>query len=214
MSENAKQKQFPWFSVLLFLVCLAFACLLYLWKRKIVYGFAPFACFLLISFYRLLLKSKKKSKEAEEDEQQFVDLFSYFSIFVQDGFNVYNALEKVLPFAKGRLKAALEGLLREIEEDKTLAPYLSFASHFASLEIKEVMLAVYQMVDQGTGGIYLQQFQRLFGKISEQKKARAEEAYQERLDSLNFLPLLGGGISMLTLMLALLEIMGGMLNGL
>ena len=70
------------------------------------------------------------------------------------------------------------------------------------------------MVDQGTGGIYLQQFQRLFGKISEQKKARAEEAYQERLDSLNFLPLLGGGISMLTLMLALLEIMGGMLNGL
>ena len=68
MSENAKQKQFPWFSILLFLVCFAFACLLYLWKRKIVYGFAPFACFLLISFYRLLLKSKKKSKEAEEDE--------------------------------------------------------------------------------------------------------------------------------------------------
>lgn len=214
MAKQNAGKPFPWTFLSLFLVSLAAGCFLYLWKRKIVYCLIPLVMFLVACFYTYLWESRRRSKENEEDEKQFVDLFSYFSIYIQDGFNVYNALEKVLPYAKGRLKSSLEGLLKEIEEDKTLAPYLSFASHFSSLEIKEVMLAVYQMVDQGTGGVYLLQFQRLFAKISEQKKERLEQAHQERLDTLNFLPLIGGGLSMLMLMLALLEIMGGMLNGL
>ena len=200
----------------LFLFALSFVLglLLYLWKRKLVYLFAPALLFLLCSFYIGVGKSKRKTKEQEEDEEQFVELFAFFGIYVQDGFPVYNALEMILPYAKGRVRVFLERLLKEIEEDKTLAPYLTFASSFVSLEIKEVMLAAYQMVDQGSGGVYLHQFQRLFSKLSDQKRERKERRFIESLDNLNFLPLVGGGLSMLMLMLGLLEIMGGMLSGL
>lgn len=193
---------------------LSLGAFLYLWKKKIVYFFIPFLVAVLMGFYFAIAKSKKKSEEEEKLENEFIDFFSYFSIYVQDGFNVYKALEASLPYSKGELKARLEGLLGQINQDKSLTPYLCFASKFASLEIREVMLAIYQMVDQGASGVYLQQFLRLFSRLSDQKRDRAQNRYLEKLDTLDFLPLLGGGISMLTLMLALLEIMGGMLNGL
>lgn len=187
---------------------------LYLWRGKWYWCLFPFLFFFLACFLLISRRRSKAGAEKEEDEEQFVLLFSYFSIFVQDGFNVFNALEAVIPYSKGRVRNHLEGLIRQIGEDKTLTPFLAFASRFASLEIKEVMLTVYQMVEQGSGGIYLVQFQRLFSKLSEQKRQRRERKHLERLDGLSFLPLLGAGISMLMLMLALLEIMGGMLNGL
>ncbi len=193
---------------------LSLGAFLYLWKKKIVYFFIPFLVVILMGFYFAIAKSKKKSEEEEKLENEFIDFFSYFSIYVQDGFNVYKALEASLPYSKGELKARLEGLLGQINQDKSLTPYLCFASKFASLEIREVMLAIYQMVDQGASGVYLQQFLRLFSRLSDQKRDRAQNRYLEKLDTLDFLPLLGGGISMLTLMVALLEIMGGMLNGL
>lgn len=206
------------FRALAFSLCFALSfglgALLYLWKRKIVYFFIPLLVALLGGFYIALALSKKRSEEEERLENEFIDFFSYFSIYVQDGFNVYNAMESALPYSKGELKMRLEDLLRQIDQDKSLTPYLCFASKFASLEIREVMLAIYQMVDQGACGVYLQQFLRLFSKLSDQKRERAQNRYLEKLDTLDFLPLLGGGISMLTLMVALLEIMGGMLNGL
>ncbi len=214
MKGKNKQKGTTLVFALLFLFSLGLGALLYFWKRKFVYSFVPALLLLLGSFYIGIGKSKRKTREQEEDEEQFVELFSFFGIYIQDGFNVYNSLEMILPYAKGRVRTYLERLLGEIEKDKTLTPYLAFASSFASLEIKEVMLATYQMVDQGSGGVYLQQFQRLFSKLSDQKRERKERRYMEKLDNLNFLPLVGGGLSMLMLMLGLLEIMGGMLHGL
>ena len=199
---------------LFFLSCVAMAALLYMWRGKWYWCLIPFALFVITLFFSISSKSSRQSKEKEEDEEQFVTLFSYFSIYIQDGFNVYNAFEEVLPYAKGRVKNNLEGMLMQISRDKTLLPYLSFASNFVSLEIREVMLAIYQMVDQGSSGVYLVQFQRLFSKLSDQKRVLRERKHIERLDGLSFLPLLGAGFTMLMLMLALMEIMGGMLDGL
>ncbi len=214
MRKKGKQGSLIFTLGLVASLSLSLGALLYLWKKKIVYFFIPFLVAVLMGFYFAIAKSKKKSEEEEKLENEFIDFFSYFSIYVQDGFNVYKALEASLPYSKGELKARLEGLLGQINQDKSLTPYLCFASKFASLEIREVMLAIYQMVDQGASGVYLQQFLRLFSRLSDQKRDRAQNRYLEKLDTLDFLPLLGGGISMLTLMVALLEIMGGMLNGL
>lgn len=213
MGKKEKSPYAFWLSLCLTL-SLSLGALLYLWKRKVVYFFIPLVLFLLLGFYVGLSLSKKRSENQERLESEFIDYFSYFSIYVQDGFNVYKALEAALPYSKGEMKMHLESLLNQINQDKTLAPYLCFSSKFASLEIREVMLAIYQMVDQGACGVYLQQFLRLFSKLADQKRERAQNRYLEKLDALDFLPLLGGGISMLTLMIALLEIMGGMLNGL
>ena len=199
---------------LLFVCCASIAAVLYLWRGQWYWCLFPFIFFVVMLFFTLNSRSRKQAKEIEEDEEQFVTLFSYFSIYIQDGFNVYNAFEEILPYAKGRVKNHLEGLLMQITRDKTLLPYLSFAGNFNSLEVREVMLAIYQMVDQGSSGVYLSQFQRLFSKLSDQKRMMRERKHIEKLDSLSFLPLLGAGFTMLMLMLALMEIMGGMLDGL
>ena len=199
---------------LIFVLCAAIAAVLYLWRGQWYWCLFPFILFVILLFCVLSRRNSKQAKENEEDEEQFVTLFTYFSIYIQDDFNVYNAFEEILPYAKGRLLNHLEGLLMQITRDKTLAPYLAFAENFSSLEIREVMMAIYQMVDQGSSGVYLTQFQRLFFKLSEQKRQRRERKHLEKLDSLSFLPLVGAGFSMLMLMLALTEIMGGMLNGL
>ncbi len=200
--------------LMLFVCCFAIGAVLYFWRGQWYWCLFPFLFFVVMVFFILNSKSSRKAKENEEDEEQFVTLFTYFSIYIQDGFNVYNAFEEILPYAKGRVKNHLEGLLMQITRDKTLLPYLSFAGNFKSLEIREVMMAIYQMVDQGSGGVYLTQFQRLFAKLSDQKRLRRERKHLEKLDSLSFLPLVGSGFSMLMLMLAITEIMGGMLSGL
>ncbi len=199
---------------LLFVCCVAMAALIYLWRRQWYWCLFPFLLFVVALFFSLNNRNSKALRESAEDEEQFVTLFSYFSIYIQDGFNVYNAFEEILPYAKGRVKNHLEGLLMQITRDKTLLPYLAFAGNFTSLEIREVMLAIYQMVDQGSSGVYLVQFQRLFSKLSDQKRSLRERKHMEKLDNLSFLPLLGAGFTMLMLMLALMEIMGGMLDGL
>lgn len=200
--------------VMLFVCCAVIGAILYFWRGQWYWCLFPFLFFAVMVFFILNSKSNKKAKANEEDEEQFVTLFTYFSIYVQDGFNVFNAFEEILPYANGRLKNHLEGLLMQITRDKTLLPYLAFAGNFNSLEIREVMMAIYQMVDNGSSGVYLVQFQRLFAKLSDQKRLRREKKHLERLDSLSFLPLVGSGFSMLMLMLAITEIMGGMLNGL
>jgi hypothetical protein len=197
-----------------FVFCSFLAAALYLWRGEWYWCLFPYLLFVMLIFLVINKNHGKASKESEEDEEQFVSLFSYFSIFVQDGFNVFNALQQVVPYSSLRMKERLKELLDAIEGDKTLAPYLAFAAYFPSLDIKEVMLAVYQMVDQGSGGVYLIQFQRLFAKLSEQKRQRRERKYLERLDSLSLLPLLGSGFSMLMLMLSMMEILGDMINGL
>ncbi len=200
--------------LMLFVCCAVIGAILYFWRGQWYWCLFPFIFFAVMVFFILNSKSNKKAKANEEDEEQFVTLFTYFSIYVQDGFNVFNAFEEILPYAKGRLKNHLEGLLMQITRDKTLLPYLAFAGNFSSLEIREVMMAIYQMVDNGSGGVYLVQFQRLFAKLSDQKRLRREKKHLEKLDSLSFLPLVGSGFSMLMLILAITEIMGGMLNGL
>ena len=74
------------------------------------------------------------------------------------------------------------------------------------------MISIYQMVDEGQGGVFIRQFERLFGRLSEQKHQSDKERWNDRLQTLSFLPLVGSGITMVALSLSLVNIMEGSLN--
>ncbi len=169
-------------------------------------GLAIFA-FVYLTRYETL---RRKKLETLCDE--FVTLFTFFSIYIGDGFTVYGALEKLLDYAGEEMSGLLKGLLRDIDEDKTVAPYAKFASHFESLSVREVMVAVFQMVDEGEGGMYLIQFKRLFARLADTRRLIEKNKRLERLDTLSFLPLVGSGLTMLTLTLSILSIMEDMLH--
>lgn len=171
--------------------------------------------FLLYVFFLYLHFGRYKSILARRETaltDEFVKLFTFFGVYIEDGFNVYAALRAIEAFATPQMNAFLEDLLNDIEADKGVTPYVRFSSHFGEIAVKQVMLSIYQMVDEGQGGVYIQQFQRLFGKLSDQKHALSEEKWTERLASLSFLPLVGSGLTMIALSLSLVNIMEEALN--
>lgn len=189
------------------LVIVAFGLLAY-WLYSLPFLLAAFGAMLPIvtliylGHYDSLLEAK-----GERMTDQFVESFTYFSIYIGDGYNVYRALEETAAISKEEVKPCFEDLLHQIDSDKSLRPYLEFASKFPSLAVKEVMLSVYQMVDEG-GMAYLSSFQRLFGSFSKERHAVQVERNRKRLGGLQILPLIGSGITMLTLLAALLSILG------
>lgn len=163
-------------------------------------------------FFYLTRYDTLKKKKLERLCNEFIVLFTFFGIYIGDGFTVYNALEKLLDYANGEVAEYLKELLRAIDEDKSVAPFVAFAAHFGEISIREVMVAVYQMIDEGEGGLYLGQFRHLFARLADTRRLIEKNKRLERLDTLSFLPLAGSGITMLTLTLSILSIMEEMLH--
>lgn len=187
---------------------------LYFWKGVNYYLIFPALILAIFTFAFFTRYDSKCKQKAEQDEEEFVRLFTYFGIYIDDGYTVYGALSALLPYADDSLKPKLKTLLSQIDEDKSATPFLSFAETFANKQIRQVMLAIYQMVDQGSNGVFLSQFAHLFGRLSDQKHEESKRRRTAKLASLSFLPLLGAGVAMVMLTAALVEIMGGIMNGL
>lgn len=182
-------------------------------KNKIIL-LIPSVLFLLFIFgffmrYDRYLRAFDKAREEE-----FIHLFTYFGIYINNGYNVYNSLQKIKAFATDSLELHLDKLIQDIDNDKSVTPYVNFASNFSNLQIKEVMLSIYQMVDEGEGGAYISQYQHLFGKLSEEKHAANKYKRIERLKNLSIFPLMGSAITLLSLTLLISDITGGQLSGL
>ena len=210
-----KEKRMTFLFVFLSLIgCIGLGALLY-WYRGLGYLLLlPVLLFLLSSYFFLTLPSRKKRADQQKLSSEFVTLFSFFAIYIRDGFNVYNALEKILGFASPEFAALLKKLLGDIDEDKTVTPFIAFGSHFDNLSIREVMIAIFQMVEEGGGSPYVARFEHLFSRLSDDAYLRDGEKAMGRLETLAFLPLAGSGIAMLMLTIGIVGIMGEVLNGL
>lgn len=159
--------------------------------------------------YDAILKGK-----SDENQEEFVRLFTYFSVYIGNNYNVYKGLESIIPFASPKMAEKLQKLLKAIDEDKTVQPFADFAAEFPDPKIREVMISIYQMVEEGSLSRYLEQFHRLFARLSEEKHEGVARKRLGKLESLSFLPLVGAGISLLMLALAVAEVLGGILSGL
>ena len=109
----------------------------YFYRRQPHIFLYPVLLLLLFTFFYFSRYDGILKRNEEKDEIEFVALFTYFSIYIKDGFNVYNALEQIVPYASERIQERLKKLLAQIESDKTLQPYLDFAAPFHSLSVKE-----------------------------------------------------------------------------
>ena len=196
-------------AVLILLLALGAGALSYLYFRR--FFLFPIFLFLaaLLEYFHLTRYQKAEKLRMAKATDEFVEAFTYFSIYVGNGANVYHALEKTSALSKENVRPLFQELLSEIDADKSLLPYLHFASHFSSLSVKEVMLSVYQMVEQGGGEENLRRFQTLFGRFSEERHRLNKAKQIETLGNFSSLPLIGSGITMLMLTAALVEIMGG-----
>lgn len=161
-----------------------------------------------ISHYQTMEKALSHQREKE-----FVALFTYFEIYISNKVNIYNALESIAQFASPYIKERIEQLLFEIDNDKSVQPYVKFAHSFQSILIEQLMISVFQMVDQGSNSSYLRQFQLLFDKISEERHSLDISSRLKKIEMLSVCPLIGAGMITIIITIGIVSIIGGVISG-
>ena len=168
----------------------------------------------IVGDYFLLGKaSRVKKVKYEALEKEFVHVFSYFKIFVGNGRPVYNALEDCIRYSSPDMSDLLRKLLEEIDKDKSVKPYLSFSEHFKSLEIRQVMISIYKMGNEGGSSTYIQQFESVFSSVAAEKRKYELSKFESTLNNNNFLPLADSALTMGLIIVAIVVIMGNLAYG-
>lgn len=168
----------------------------------------------IVSDFFLLGKADRINKAKNEKlESEFVHIFSYFKIFINNGRPVYNALEDCIRYSSKDMADLFEELLLSIDKDKTVKPYLSFSEHFKSLEIRQVMISIFKMSNEGPSSQYAQQFDSIFASLADEKRKSEIGKYSGSLDSMNFLPLADSALTIGLIIVAIVVIMGRLTYG-
>ena len=118
----------------------------------------------------------------------------------------------LIEYANPFLQDALSSLLNQIDVDKTVGPYINFASKFNDHIIESLMLSIYQMVDNGEKSINLNEFDILFNSIKDKYQDDLIENKKRSLDSLNSFPLIAAGAITLVLSLSIISVIGDYIN--
>lgn len=101
----------------------------------------------------------------------------------------------------------------EIDEDKTIVPFLNFSKNFKNKTIEEVMIALFQMVDGGYTDNYINQFIKIFENYKERtNKVQFDKRYK-KLNSLSMMSLIGVAYLMFVILLLIVNIIGELTNG-
>ena len=210
LGYNPKKQLLGYLLGILFIILVGVG--LYLYKGFSFFLIIPLVLLIFFTYFYFSRYTSQLKNLYNERTDEFIRLFTFLGIYINDGFNVFRALESIKPFASKNFLPLLERLLQEIEEDKSVTPFIHFSSAFIDISVKEVMISVYQMVDEGQGGPYIQQFQHIFGKLSDEKHALAKQKRIDSLGKMSILPLIGSGITMFMITLSLFEMMGDVMN--
>ena len=195
------------------LVLIAVAVVLYLILKEIIYvavcvGAAFIFDLLFLSRYSKLINAKNA-----QNLQEFATLFGYFRIYIHNGFSVYSALKELVNFANPDLKEMLEDLVNEIDEDKSVQPFVKFGKKFNEIIVEEMMISIYQLIDDGETSDYLVQFELIFDKFSDLLYENYLRSKDKKLGTLSSAPLIGSSFLIVVLTIGILGVIGEVVNG-
>ena len=181
--------------------------------KQLIYG----ATFLGVIFVFDLAFLGKYSRQINDintkNLQEFAVIFGYFRIFIRNGYSVYSALKEIINFANPRLKKLLEELVSEIDDDKTVQPFVKFAKQFNEIIVEEMMISIYQMIDDGQTSDYLVQFELIFDKFSDLLYQKFLRTKDSRLGTIASSSLIGSSYLMIVLTIGIVSIIGEIING-
>ena len=165
----------------------------------------------VLYFYLSRYKTMEKNIEKEK-VNEFISLLSYFEIFISNGNNVYTSFKMLIPYSSEYLQDLIDSLLSQIDVDKSVGPYITFASKFNNRIIESLMLSIYQMVDNGESSIGLNEFDLLFTNIKSKNQEELIESKKKALDTLNSFPLIGAGAITIMLSITIISLIGDYIN--
>lgn len=163
--------------------------------------------YLLISNY-----STKMKQLDEEREDEFITVISYFKVFISNKNNVYQSFVKTIPYCNDWMKDVISNFLKDIDNDKTVQPFVNFATNFKAKIVTNIMLSIFSMVDQGESFDQISQFQIVFEQLEKSRKLEKLDKKQRSLSSLASLPLIGAAGMTVALTISVVSIIGDLVN--
>ena len=185
----------------------------YIFFKQLLYLAIGVAILFIFDLLFLSRYSRQIMAKNSENLQEFATIFGYFRIFLHNGYSVYSGLKEIINFASDNLKRSLEKLINDIDKDKSVQPFVDFAHQFNEIIIEEMMISIYQLIDDGESSDYLNQFELIFDKFSDllyQKYLRTKDS---RLGLLSSAPLIGSCFLIIVLTLGIITIIGDLVSG-
>ena len=154
----------------------------------------------------------KKKQILDERESEFIAIIGYFQFFISNSYNVYQALKSLQPYSSPWMEEQLQSLIFEIDNDKSVKPFVNFANKFKNKVSHNVMLSIYQMVDEGESNLHMMQFNSLFEQLSKNHQKELIDFKERSMGSIASLPLIGAGAITVLLTFGIISVMGEMIN--
>lgn len=156
--------------------------------------------------------SGKKAQLIKDRADEFVHIISYFRIFIKNKNNVYQSFNKLMSYSSDWMKDKIEIMLNAIDSDKSIKPFTDFADRFDLPIARNVMISIYQMIEQGEVSEQLNQFTILFEQMSQTLNDERKDRKTRSFDIVSFMPIIGAGLVTLALTFSMLTIVGDMAN--
>lgn len=198
--------------IIIEVVLIATSVALYFINKKVLVLVFGGAGTLIVGYLYISRYSSLENKRKKEHVDELISLLSYFELFISNKNNVYNSFKMLLPYSSIFMDEAINSLLNQIDVDKSVGPYITFASKFENRIVESLMLSIYQMVDNGENSAQFNEFAILFNNIEKDYQTAKIEDKKRKLESLDSLPLMGAGAITIILAMSILSIVGELIN--
>ena len=194
------------------IVFLVGAILIYIFLKNIIYSVFVLVAIVVLDYFMFSRYNDKKKKILKNRENELVSIISYFDVYIRNNKNVYQSFNQLIPYCSNWMKEKVEDLLKEIDEDKSVQPYVNFANNFQNLSMHSLMISIYQMVDQGESAEQLTHFNVIFEEISRVRQQEMINQKDKALSGMSTFPLIGAGMITIALTISILTILGDLIN--
>ena len=193
-------------------VMLLGAALLFLFFGNIIYSMFVVIALTVIDYILFSFYNDKKKTIIKNRENELITLISYFDVYIRNNNNVYQSFVLLIPFCSNWMKEKVEEILKEIDEDKTVQPFVNFANNFKSISTHSLMLSIYQMIDQGENSEQLTHFNVIYEEIFRNRNTEMVEQKTNLLSNMSVFPLKGAGLNTISLTIYILLILGDLID--
>lgn len=198
--------------IIFFAIPLVFSVILYIFLKSLLIVFGGICLSIILEF--LLLNSYKNKEEQilNNRDEEFVNIINYFRTFIANGNNVYQSFRKLVEYSSFWMRDAIEDFLHNIDQDKSVKPYIDFANRFRVGFAKNIMLSIFQMVDMGGDDNHLQQFEILFTELTRKSKEELKDKRTKTLTTYASFPVVGAAYLTILLSISIISVMGELIN--
>ncbi|MCH3977333.1 MAG: hypothetical protein LKE36_07155 [Bacilli bacterium] len=167
-----------------------------------------FFVFMVVSYQHRLRSLRNKDRLSS-----LVYFLSRVRHFLNNDSTIYYALTEANKLSSPIIQEDIKELIDGISQDKSVMPFIKFAQAFNSNLIEEIIIQLYQYENNSSQKNTFNNFFHLFSQFQEIETNERFEHLEQSYVTVSFLPMLGGGLLILTLALGVMASIGEIING-